>query len=356
MHLYVVMRASTPTELSKYYEQISSRVLEEYRLASRVRASTGSPVPVVEVSLPSDMAERVEVLVGPPGVASLIRELLDKCSEDLLPFRLAETLLKRYDRIDDEALSQVLKVSLAVMTPPCITAAPTEGITGVKIKKNNDGSNYLAVYFAGPIRSAGGTEIAGAVVLADYIRRLAGIGAYQPTDQEIRRYIEELRVYRRKVGRFQYNVPDEVVEFVLRRLPIEITGVATDIIPVPAYKDLPRVETPYLRGGALRVLNDGVIGRAKKVLKIVRVSGLTGWEWLEEVAARLSEAKSTGKNTGMDDVVGGRPVLSSAGRFGGFRIRYGRAPTTSMAAVGIHPYAMRLIETIIVTGTQIRTD
>jgi DNA polymerase II large subunit len=350
------MRASTPIELSKYYEQISSRVLEEYSLASRVRASTGSPVPVVEVSLPSDIAERVEVLVGPPGVASLIRELLDKCSEDLLPFRLAETLLKRYDRIDDATLSQVLKVSLAVMTPPCITAAPTEGITGVKIKKNNDGSNYLAVYFAGPIRSAGGTEIAGAVVLADYIRRLAGIGAYQPTDQEIRRYIEELRVYRRKVGRFQYNVPDEVVEFVLRRLPIEITGVATDMIPVPAYKDLPRIETPYLRGGALRVLNDGVIGRAKKVLKIVRVSGLTGWEWLEEVAARLSEAKSTGKNTGMDDVVGGRPVLSSAGRFGGFRIRYGRAPTTSMAAVGIHPYAMRLMENFIVTGTQLRTD
>ncbi|MEM3395322.1 MAG: DNA polymerase II large subunit [Nitrososphaerota archaeon] len=350
------MRASTPLELSKYYEYITSRVKEEYELASRVRAETGSPVPVVEVSLPSDMAERVEVLVGPRGVASLIRDLLEKCDEDILPFRLAETLLKRYDRINDDALSQVLKVSLAVMTPPCITAAPTEGITGVKIKKNNDGSNYLAVYFAGPIRSAGGTEIAGAVVLADYIRRLAGISKYQPTDQEVRRYIEELRVYRRKVGRFQYNVPDEIVEFVLRRLPIEITGVATDPIPVPAYKDLPRVETPYLRGGALRVLNDGVIGRAKKVLKIVKVSGLDGWEWLEEVAAKLGEAKSTGKNTGLDDVVGGRPVLSSPGRFGGFRIRYGRAPTTSMAALGIHPYTMRLMENFVVAGTQLRID
>ncbi|MEM0111961.1 MAG: hypothetical protein QXK90_04280, partial [Candidatus Parvarchaeota archaeon] len=78
-HISAVMRASTPLELSKYYEYITSRVKEEYELASRVRAETGSPVPVVEVSLPSDMAERVEVLVGPRGVASLIRDLLEKC-------------------------------------------------------------------------------------------------------------------------------------------------------------------------------------------------------------------------------------------------------------------------------------
>lgn len=350
------MRASTPPELSEYYEYISSKVMEEYELASRVRAKTGSPVPVVEVSLPSDMAERVEVLIGLRGVASLIRELLKNDGVERLPFRLAETLLKKYQSINDDVLSQVLKVSLAVMTPPCITAAPTEGITGVKIKKNHDGSSYLAVYYAGPIRSAGGTELAGSVVLADYIRRLAGIGVYRPTDQEIRRYIEELRVYKRKVGRFQYNVPDEIVEFTLRRLPIEITGVATDPIPVPAYKDLPRIETPYLRGGALRVLNDGVIGRAKKVLKIVEVSGLDGWEWMTEVAARLSEIKSTGKNTGLDDVVGGRPVLSTSGMFGGFRIRYGRAPSTSMAALGIHPFTMRLMDNFIVTGTQLRVD
>lgn len=345
-----------PPELSGYYGELSSRVSSEYSLASQVRARTAAPTSVVEVALVADMAERVEALVGPSGVAELIRELQGSHGSENLPFRLARELLPRVGELSDEALGQVLKTSLAVMTPPCITAAPSEGISGVRIKQNTDGSRYLAVYFAGPIRSAGGTEIAGAVVLADYIRRLAGLDRYKPGEGDVRRFIEELRLYRRRVARFQYRVPDDVIEYVLWRLPIEITGVATDMIPVPAYRDAWGAETPYIRGGALRVVNDGIAGRAKKVLRIVEMSGLDGWEWLREVPEMLKRGGGGAGSGWLEEVVGGRPVLSMPGRMGGFRLRYGRAPTTGMAALGVHPYSMRLLGDFVVAGTQLRVD
>jgi len=41
-----------------------------------------------------------------------------------------------------------------------------------------------------------------------------------------------------------------------------------------------RIKTDRVRGGALRVLNDGLIGRSKKLLKRIEMYNLDGWEWL----------------------------------------------------------------------------
>jgi DNA polymerase II large subunit len=342
-------------ELEDYFERLRRDFERHLKLAKEVRERVRYPTPEVEVRVAEDMAERIEMAMGRKGLAELLRSLSANVKKELLPFKLAERLASELEVIDDGSLTSIVRTCLAVMTPPGTTAAPTEGIAVVKIKKNSNGTDYLAIYYANPIRSAGGTEIAGSVVLADYLRNLLGLDRYRPTEEEVMRFIEEARTYRRKVGRFQYNVPDEVLEFVVRRIPIEITGVPTDLVPVPSFREVPRVETPYVRGGALRVVNDGVVGRAKKVLKLVQMVGLDGWEWLEEVARMMKESGKGGSSV-LKEVIVGRPVFSMSDRFGGFRLRYGRAPHTSMSAVGVHPYTMRVLEDFVVVGTQLKLE
>jgi len=276
---------TVPSFLEEYYSNILLEIERVYSIASEFRKRTNSPIPYVETILADDIAERVEILVGPKGISEKIRELQATYRGEQLALKLAEEIVDnlRGSMDDEKVIKQALSTALAILTPPCITAAPTEGISHVKIKTNNDGSRYLAVYFAGPIRSAGGTELAAVVVLADYIRRLMGLDRYKPTEEEVRRFIEELRTYTRRVGKFQYSVPDNLIAMAIKKTPVEITGIPTDKITVPAYTNLPRIETNYLRGGALRVVNDGIVGRAKKVLKLVQSLGIDGWEWVEEL-------------------------------------------------------------------------
>ncbi len=74
-----------------------------------------------------------------------------------------------------------------------------EGISQVKIKENFDSTRYIAVYFAGPIRSAGGTAAALAVLLGDKIKEAIGIDDFKPIDDEIERYVEEVELYNEKL-------------------------------------------------------------------------------------------------------------------------------------------------------------
>lgn len=344
-------------ELQEYRDGLLREVDRIYVVASEYRKKTCDPLPFVETVFADRMEERVELLVGPSGIAEKIRELKKKLSGIELAFKLSEEIV--YSSIgslsEEEVIHQAVCTSLAVLTPPCITAAPSEGISHVKVKENDDGSRYLAVYFAGPIRAAGGTELATVVVLADYVRRLLGLDRFKARDEEVKRFVEELRTYVRHVGRFQYDVPDKLIAYAYRMTPVEISGVATDEIPVPSYRDLDRIETNFLRGGALRVVNDGIVGRAKKVLKTVRSMNMSGWDWIEELA-NASVSRGGDDEESALEVIGGRPVVSLSDVFGGFRIRYGRAFATGMAAYGIHPLAMKVLKGYIVTGTQLKTD
>ena len=352
------MAGEIPSEFRDYYEQISEEVEKEYRIAVEARKRIASPIPKVEVMFARDLAERVELLVGPKGIAEKIRKLFWSMPPEKLAFKLAEDIIREHrgEMSDEDLMLQAIRTSLAVLTPPCITAAPTEGVVDVRVKRNPDGSRYLAIYFAGPIRSAGGTELAAVVVLADHVRKVMGLDRYKPTREEILRFLEEIRIYKRRIARFQYNVPDEVLEFILRNLPIEVTGIATDKILTPSFRNLPRIETNYLRGGALRVVNDGIAGRAKKVLRLVERIGLKGWEWVREVVEIVKNANRNEEPAYFEEVVGGRPILSLPDRFGGLRIRYGRAFATGMAAVGLHPATLEVLQGYIVAGTQLKLD
>ena len=72
---------------------------------------------------------------------------------------------------------------------------------------------------------------------------------------------------------------DEDIEHVISNLPVELAGVDTDPYEVVNHKGMTRIQTDRVRGGALRVLNDGLIGRSKKLLKRIEMYNLDGWEW-----------------------------------------------------------------------------
>lgn len=336
-----------------YVETMENELKRLYAISDSARSEGFDPSLKTECIIAQDLADLVEGLVGPKEVALSIRELGTKMQREEIAFKVAEEIvLGKFGHMEPEkAAEQAIRTALAIFTEG-LTAAPIQGITQVKIKTNADRSRYLAIYFAGPIRSAGGTDQALTLVVGDFVRRQLGLDKYKPTDEEISRFIEELRLYERSVGRFQYHIPDDELKKALNLIPVEVTGTESDPVEVSSYRNLPRIETNRVRGGALRVVNDGIVGRAQKVLVIIEKLGFQGWDWLRELKKK-SEQKSGGF---MDDVIAGRPIFAFPSRRGGFRLRYGRSRNTGLSAVGIHPATMLVVESFLAAGTQMRLE
>jgi DNA polymerase II large subunit len=344
-------------EYRQYVQALENQLSTFYTIAKEAREKGLDPVLKPETEVAKDLAELVEGLVGPAGVAQSIRDLSQKLPREELAFKISEEIVYgKYGHMSpQQAADQAVRTALAILTEG-ITAAPLQGVAKVITKQNFDRTNYLAIYFAGPIRSAGGTDQALSLVIGDFVRRLLGLDRYKPTEEEISRFVEEVRLYERSVLRFQYHISDSQLRLALESLPVEVTGTETDPVEVSSFRNLPRVETNRVRGGALRVVNDGVAGRAAKVFTIVDKLGLEGWDWLKNVGT-VDVSKEEKKTSGfMDDVIAGRPIFSFPSRQGGFRLRYGRARNTGLAAVGVHPATMLVLNQFIAAGTQLRIE
>lgn len=337
----------------KYVESLESGLNQLYALSEEAREKGFDPSLKTECKIAKDLADLVEGLVGPKGVAESIRELSSKIPREELAFKIAEEIVYgKFEHMEPEvAAEQAVRTALAILTEG-LTAAPLQGVAHVKIKTNHDRTRYLAIYFAGPVRAAGGTDQALTLVVGDFVRRLLGLERYKPTEEEISRFIEEVRVYERSVARFQYHTVDDELRRALEWLPVEVTGTESDPFEVSCYRNLARVETNRVRGGALRVVNDGIVGRAPKVSAIIEKLGIQGWDWLKEFRKK-SEKKSAGF---MDDVIAGRPIFSFPSAQGGFRLRYGRARNSGLSAVGIHPATMLVLGGFLAGGTQLRLE
>ena len=369
-----------------YFERLESETLKLYEIANEARSKGFDVELETEIPLAKDLAERVEGLVGPKGIAKRIKELEKDMSREEVAFEIAAEIASQEStetgaklEAEKQAFAdQGLRTALAILTEG-VVAAPLEGISGVKIKSNADGSKYVAVYFAGPIRSAGGTAAALSVLLGDKIRVATGLDRFKPTDDEIERYVEEVELYESEVTNLQYSPTPEEVRLAARSIPVEVSGEPTDQIEV-SHRDLPRVETNNIRGGALLAMVEGVIQKSKKILKIAHTLKLESWEFLAEYAKGVGPAKEEDSSQDSDeevieeiddniidkdelfehskyahDIIGGRPVLGYPSEKGGFRLRYGRSRNTGLATMGVHPATMELLEFLAV-GTQLKIE
>ncbi|MBD3197464.1 MAG: DNA polymerase II large subunit [Candidatus Lokiarchaeota archaeon] len=361
-------------EMSNYINDIQRKVDECYDIARLARQKGFDPEFYVESPQAKDLAGRVEKLVGPEGVAEVIRALkAGGKSEDEIVFQVVSDILdKKIGNIDtmDDRVDRAIRVGLAIKTMG-VVSAPLEGISNIQIRQDQQGHKYLSLYFAGPIRAAGGTTAGLCVLIADFVRRKSNIPKYKATEGEIGRYVEEVKLYDRRVH-LQYPSSNDEIRFAVDHLPVEINGDSTENEEVSAFRDLPRVETNSIRGGACLVLNDGILLKAPKLLKIAKAMDLKDWDWLADLKkiAYKDSSKEKEKNEKIKenvqkikpnakyvaDIIAGRPVFSHPSRIGGHRIRYGRSRNTGLAAGGMHPAAMVLLDKFVAIGTQLRIE
>jgi len=345
-----------------YYSNLSKKSYSIFEHAASAKSTLVDSSGIIEPKIAFDLADRVAKM-HEIDIADPLREILKINGKELSALILAKDIaLGKYSLPDsslEDKLDLAVRVGLAIITEG-VTIAPLQGISEVKIKKNKDGTDYLSVSIAGPMRSAGGTESAVTLLIADHVRKIAGLSKFQANsfDDETGRFVEELRIYEREASSFQFHILDEDIEHVISNLPVELAGVDTDPYEVVNHKGMTRIQTDRVRGGALRVLNDGLIGRSKKLLKRIEMYNLDGWEWLGDLkgAVQTGDNQEDAAAKRMREVITGRSVLSMPNKLGGFRLRYGRACNTGFAAVGFHPVVAEILDHTIAVGTQVKID
>jgi DNA polymerase II large subunit len=378
----------------QYFERLESRLDEAFDVAETAKERSGDPQPEVEIPVAQDMADRVENILGIENVAERVRELEGEMSREEAALELAKDFadgnVGDYETRAGK-IEGAVRTAVALLTEG-VVAAPIEGIDRVELLENDDGTEFVNVYYAGPIRSAGGTAQALSVLVADYTRALIGLGEYKARDDEIERYAEEINLYDSETG-LQYSPKDKESKFIAKNMPVMLDGEATGDEEVSGFRDLDRVDTNSARGGMCLVLAEGIALKAPKIQRYTRNLDEVDWPWLQDLIdgtigkddgkskegdaeaddgdddgeeetegeeadthelhgpPRVGEAKKF-----LRDLIAGRPVFTHPCRPGGFRLRYGRARNHGFATAGVQPATMHLVDDFLATGTQIKTE
>ncbi len=339
-----------------YHQEISKKVEVCYDVAKIARSKNKDIRDFVEIPLANDMADRIEELLEIKGISGEIRDLSKDTSREEVALIMAKKIAERYSSNGkDKAVDMAVRSGLAILTEG-ILVAPLEGISRVSIGTNNDGTDYVSVVYAGPIRGAGGTAQALSVLIADLVRRELGIGKFKITDEEVERYIEEIQSYNR-VKHLQYLPDDKEIRNVLENCPVCIDGEGSEDEEISGHRDMERFKTNKIRGGMCLVLCEGLLQKTKKVLKHTTKLGISDWDFLSE-AGNKNEDGAVDKKAAkfLSDLVAGRPVFGYPNKPGGFRLRYGRSRVSGLAAASIHPATMYVLDQFIATGSQLKVE
>lgn len=347
--------------MDDYSSRIDAEVDRTYTAAQAARGTGLDPSTEVEIPRAKDMASRVEKLLahlGIDGIAEEIRTLASGLPREEVAVEIARRLARRgSDSLALEArLDRALRVGLAILTEG-ILVAPLEGLAEVHVRENGGGEPYLELFYAGPIRAAGGTAQAVSVLLADVVRRDTGLGAYHAREDELGRLQEEIPLYKH-LQHLQYVPTADEIATVIRGTPVAISGESTEgTQEVSAFRNLARVATNGIRGGACLVIAEGLCQKASKLRKIVERLGITGWEFLNEVGPHgASEEETHSDPKYLREALGGRPILAYPDRPGGFRLVYGRTRATGLAACAVNPATMVVLRNFVAIGTQLKLE
>ncbi|WP_193309678.1 DNA-directed DNA polymerase II large subunit [Halorubrum halophilum] len=389
----------------RYFARIEDRLDEAWDVAEAAKEQGHDPKPEIEIPIARDMADRVENILGIDGVAERVRELEGEMSREEAALALVTDFVEGTVGDYDSRAGKVegaVRTAVALLTEG-VVAAPIEGIDRVELLENDDGTEFVNVYYAGPIRSAGGTAQALSVLVADYARSLLGIDEYKPRDVEVERYAEEIALYDKETG-LQYTPKDKESKFIAKHMPVMLDGEATGDEEVSGFRDLERVDTNSARGGMCLVAAEGIALKAPKIQRYTRDLDEVDWPWLQDLIdgtigtdgggasdddADEAEDDDGDEDDGDDasdgedapdepaadppaepdgplrakpsqkflrDLIAGRPVFTHPSEAGGFRLRYGRARNHGFATGGVHPATMHIVDDFLAAGTQIKTE
>ena len=366
-------------DLQKYFADIETKVKVAYSIAGEARSKGLDPFNVVEIPLASSLAGRVVGIVSTkyPQIndQKIVQFILDLEKQYgklnfIIPLLIAENIAKqKFCKFMNklEGIDAGIRLGMAYITLG-VVSSPLEGFTQLNLKKTRDGKDYLAAYFSGPIRSAGGTAAAFTVILIDYMRKIFNYAKYDPTDDEVKRSIVEIQDYHEQVTNLQYLPTYKEIETIAKGLPIQVTGEPSEKREVTAYKNLERIETNRMRNGFCLVMAEGIALKALKLYKILsklKDQGINLFDDFSFIKKLTKKSKDKKGDTSdkvepnfkyLKDLAAGRPILAHPSASGGFRLRYGRARNTGYSAQAIHPVAMLLTGEFIGTGTQLKVE
>ncbi|MBN2095394.1 MAG: DNA polymerase II large subunit [Candidatus Aenigmarchaeota archaeon] len=365
-------------DAQEYFQKLGSQIDRHYEVANEARSRGKDVETRVECMPAADKNNRcIEIL------STMYPQFAEKENREKILARLdelekeygigsdpaaleisKEIALEKFFKFKDRetAVAAGLRFGCAFNTKG-VVGAPLEGITNVKIDPKD---KFLYVYYAGPIRTAGGTAQVFTLFLADHIRRALGLSIYKATKEEMERYYTELNDYLTYVTRKQYKPSEEEVNFLVSHVPICLTGEATEQREVSRHKDCERAETTRIRGGMCLVYLDGLPLKAEKLNKKLKKYGekmglVETWSWLEEFIKIKKGKKADGGSGGkvykfLEEVPAGRPVYAMPDRKGGFRLRYGRSRAMGSGCFGFHPATQAVLDSFPAVASQMKIE
>lgn len=359
----------------EYFTDLEKQVKDQYEIARAARKLGYDPVSDVETPIAMSLAEKAVGLISTvypqllgSGIVERILALEQQYGQlDMaVPFKIAEEIARStFCAFDDQfqAIDAGVRVGFSYITLG-VVSSPIEGFTEIKLQKTRDGKEYFVAYFSGPIRSAGTTASCMVLMLIDYLRETFGYAKYDPTEDEVKRYVTENYDYHERVNNLQYLPTEEEITFLAQNIPIQISGEPTEQREVSNYKDLSRIETNFIRGGMCLIFSEGLAQKAQKGLRLwrgIQAKGftMTGWEFLDAyITLHKKREKGTTDTspTYIKDLVAGRPVFSHPSRSGGFRFRYGRHRMSGFSATSVHPGTMGISDSFLSVGTQLKIE
>ncbi len=346
----------------KYYESIWEEVKKQVETAKKSKQKELDISTDIETTPVADLADRAETIIGPEGLAERYRTVLEEHNgdRDKTIFQIFKEIIEqKWCSIPDDSkrVEQGIKTGLVLATEG-VVVAPLDGVPKVQISENPDGSKYIDIYYAGPIRAAGGTATVLPLILGDYARELMALDRYKPTEEEIERYVEECSIYEEIVSR-QYKLSEEEVRKIAKGCKVCINGEPTEKREVAVHKNVPRIPTNRIRGGMCLVISEGVALKARKIMKYAKMLELD-WSWLEDIIkvgkSESQELEISPNDKFLNGIAAGRPILAYPSRPGGFRLRYGRGRNMGTMGEAIHPATMYALNEFIAVSTQLKGE
>ena len=144
-------------DIHEYFSELDKNFERAFSVATEAKKKGYDPESFVEILPAPDLATRVEGIIDIKGLSELIKKNSEGKSRQELAFTMVKEVCtnERFNDDIDKRLSLATKVGLAVLTEG-ILVAPTEGLQGIELHRNQDGTDYAAIIYAGPIRGAGG--------------------------------------------------------------------------------------------------------------------------------------------------------------------------------------------------------
>ena len=145
-----------------------------------------------------------------------------------------------------------------------------------------------------------------------------------------------------------------------------INGESTESIECAGYGRVRNIDDTRIRGGVLLVIGEGMCLKAPKIRKHTERMKVPGWEFISSFAARNKKGDGEQQDFQsrlvkpndkfMKDIIAGRPVFGNPSEPGGFRLRYGRARPSGLAAGSCNPATMAVLDDFITIGTQMKIE